>query len=1093
MYMKKIFKKSLACLIAVLMIVSSLPFATLTANAATTTSTVNVTHYGVICNNNGTRFSDPVLKICNDNENDNFTIGFINFDISGLTFTSSDTVLCDYTYGLAFASGCKDPSTQAVCAFYPTKNISDFSVSENKQFDKSGTKIYTSTTGTHVDRAKDYYGLTSLNADVEYANIDGNDKTVNIGPAIKAAKDAGRTEATVCFMFRSAGKTASNGGWSDTDLTVKNKSNISVSVSEATDYVVPSNLNANTANTSPKTFTASSYFGTAVVPGYQGNVIYCSKSVSLDEDPDNYLGKKMCVPKNTVMAYNGATDTYMPVFAGFYATTNSNVQMCYVTLNWGSNPFSIDSWTGYINKSLDNTAGVLKDSPSELSVTKSETLLNYQSHDDNRVSFVQGDHGNGDYYWWTKMKYTGTGNADTYYDKYTNPVFQYGHRNEYWGWKNRTVNKTVSNTNVYVVNYKPVYDVLSNSRRVNSLGGNYTFKELYSKVFGRENYYTVSSLNKYYDAVSKLIAIDPQSYLADATDSDVESKVVELSSKIKAAYDNYISAAQGLVARPVFYFQRADGSQIAEVPADNESSAYTWGITENNVSTTPDTQKTSNGNGQHTWKTYSWPTSATNNVFKEIESEHTENCSGGTATCTAKAICSGCNTEYGDVLGHNYTYTYVDETYHTKKCTRCDVEEQEKHTLDSNGICTLCNKKILDYEAWDKAAYESGTILTSGASTYTPESFNEYNELYQSAVEVKQNATTQAEVDKAVAMLLSAKTILRKRTVTVTLQKVGANDTPTTIKTYENQAYGTALEIDLATEDSTIKGVEKWTISTDDGATTTKLSSTDTKLTLYVTKSATVTVHELSEPNDSETVKYSKVVFLGKNGVIVGIRYVAENTKLETNTVTVPQIPFYDNGEWDTPTVTGTGNTIYVRAKYTASTKEEDMCNVHFGEWSRKYSYDSFVRPDGIDPSKQYALASDAEGKNILTYLDGVEFYAPKTSNIYVVEVSERVAKTGITGHFAGYDNTHRWATYNCKFYLPEDCTAIEWGLEVKYGANTKIMKAESLSNGNEYTIIVRVKQGSTITNVSCRSYVTYKQGNETKTIYSDVAVDQAF
>lgn len=1095
MYMKKIFKKSLACLIAVLMIVSSLPFATLTASAATTTSTVNVTHYGVICNNYGTRFSDPVLKICNDNENNNFTIGFINFDISGLSFTSSDTVLCDYTYGLAFASNCKDPSTQAICAFYPTKNTGDFSVSENKQFDKSGTEIYTSTTGTYVDRAKNYYGLTSLNADVEYANIDGNDKTVNIGPAIKAAKDAGRTEATVCFMFRSAGKTAQDGGWSDTDLTVKNKSNISVTVSEATDYVIPSNLNANTANTSPKTFTASSYFGTAVVPGYQGNVIYCSKSVALDEDDSNWLGKKMCVPKNTVMAYNGATDTYMPVFAGFYATGSSNVQMCYVKLNWGNNPFSIDSWTGYINKSLDNTAGVLKDSPSELSVTKSETLLNYQSHDDNRVSFIKGDHGNGDYYWWTKMKYTGTGNSDTYYDKYTNPVFQYGHRNKIGlGWNNRTVDKTIDPTNIYVVNYKPVYDVLSNSRRVYSLGGNYTFKELYNKVFGRENYYTVSSLNKYYDAVSKLIAIDPQSYLADATDSDVESKVVELSSKIKAAYDNYISAAQGLVARPVFYFQRADGSQIAEVPADNESSAYTWGITEKHVSTTPDTQKTSNGNGQHTWKTYSWPTSATNNVFKEIESEHTENCSGGTATCTAKAICSGCNTEYGDVLGHNYTYTYVDKTYHTKKCTRGDFEEQEKHTLDSDGTCTLCNQKILDYSAWNNAKQESGTILVSGPSTYTAESFNEYNDLYKSAVEISQNATTQAEVDKATAMLLSAKTVLRKRSVTVTLQKDDANGNPTTITTYEKD-YGTELEIDLATADPTIKNVEKWTISTDDGATTTKLSTTDKKIAFYVTKSATVTVHELSEPNDSETVKYSKVVFLGKNGVIVDIKYVKQDdTKTPAQLgVTVPTVPFYTSNGWDNESITGTGETIYVRAKYTASTQEEDMCNVHFGEWSRKYSYDSFVRPEGIDPSKQYALASDAEGKNIITYLEGVDFYAPKTSNIYVVKVEERVAKTGITGHFAGSDNTYRWATYNCKFYLPEDCTAIEWGLEVAVGKQKQLIKAEHLSKGNEYTVNARVKTNSTLHSVTCRSYVTYKQNGETKTIYSDVAVDQAF
>lgn len=380
---------------------------------------------------------------------------------------------------------------------------------------------------------------------------------------------------------------------------------------------------------------------------------------------------------------------------------------------------------------------------------------------------------------------------------------------------------------------------------------------------------------------------------------------------------------------------------------------------------------------------------------------------------------------------------------------------------------------------------------------YTDESYAEFYKIVTGATAKKGDVKTQAELDALTDIIVSAQTVLRKKIVTVTLQKVGANDTPTTIKTYENQEYGTALEIDLATEDSSIKGVEKWTISTDDGATTTKLSTTDTKLTLYVTKSATVTVYELDEPNDSETVKYSKVVFLGKNGVIVDIKYVKQDdTKTPAQLgVTVPTVPFYTSNGWDNESITGTGKTIYVRAKYTASTKKEDMCNVHFGEWSREYSYDSFVRPDGIDPSKQYALASDAEGKNILTYLEGVDFYAPKTSDIYVVEVKERVAKTGITGHFAGSDDTHRWATYNCKFYLPKDCTAIEWGLEVKYGANTKIMKAERISNGNEYTVIVRVKQASTITNVTCRSYVTYKQNGETKTntIYSDVAVEQAF
>ena len=344
-------------------------------------------------------------------------------------------------------------------------------------------------------------------------------------------------------------------------------------------------------------------------------------------------------------------------------------------------------------------------------------------------------------------------------------------------------------------------------------------------------------------------------------------------------------------------------------------------------------------------------------------------------------------------------------------------------------------------------------------------------------------------------MLLSAQTVLRKRSVTVTLQKADANGNTTPIKTYENQEYGTALDIDLATDAPTIKNVEKWTISTDNGATTTKLSSTDTKLTLYVTKSATVTVYEVDEPTDSETVKYSKVVFLGKNGVVVDIKYVKQgDTKTPAELgVTVPTVPFYTSNGWDNESITGTGNTIYVRAKYTASINKSDLCNVHFGNWSREYSYDSFVRPEGINPSRQYALASDAEGKNIITYLEGVEFYAPKTSNIYVVEVQERVAKTGITGHFADKDDTYRWATYNCKFYLPKDCTAIEWGLEVAVGKQKQLIKAEYLSKGNEYTVNARVKTNSTLHSVTCRSYVTYKQGNETKTIYSDVAVEQTF
>ncbi len=52
-----------------------------------------------------------------------------------------------------------------------------------------------------------------------------------------------------------------------------------------------------------------------------------------------------------------------------------------------------------------------------------------------------------------------------------------------------------------------------------------------------------------------------------------------------------------------------------------------------------------------------------------------EDCSGGSATCTDKAVCSVCNKEYGEALGHDYTGAAVDNTNgtHSYKCVRYDA------------------------------------------------------------------------------------------------------------------------------------------------------------------------------------------------------------------------------------------------------------------------------------------------------------------------------------------------------------------------------------------------------------------------------------
>ena len=72
----------------------------------------------------------------------------------------------------------------------------------------------------------------------------------------------------------------------------------------------------------------------------------------------------------------------------------------------------------------------------------------------------------------------------------------------------------------------------------------------------------------------------------------------------------------------------------------------------------------SNGDGTHT-----------RTCTKDSSHTETENCSGGTATCTTKAVCSVCGFTYGEKLGHNWgevKYTWMSDNI-------CKAERVCKH------------------------------------------------------------------------------------------------------------------------------------------------------------------------------------------------------------------------------------------------------------------------------------------------------------------------------------------------------------------------------------------------------------------------------
>ena len=95
-----------------------------------------------------------------------------------------------------------------------------------------------------------------------------------------------------------------------------------------------------------------------------------------------------------------------------------------------------------------------------------------------------------------------------------------------------------------------------------------------------------------------------------------------------------------------------------------------------------------NGNGTHT------RTCRTDNAHKE-----TENCVGGTATCTHKPVCEVCHGEYGQAKSHDWgkaTYTWTDTVCKAERVCKHDSAHTESETRTATGTvikAATCKEK----------------------------------------------------------------------------------------------------------------------------------------------------------------------------------------------------------------------------------------------------------------------------------------------------------------------------------------------------------------------------------------------------------------
>ena len=91
----------------------------------------------------------------------------------------------------------------------------------------------------------------------------------------------------------------------------------------------------------------------------------------------------------------------------------------------------------------------------------------------------------------------------------------------------------------------------------------------------------------------------------------------------------------------------------------------------------------------------------------------TENCHGGTATCTEKAICEDCNAAYGEMAAHSFTAETAEEQY-LKSAATCT---EKAVYYKSCAVCGLSSKGTAD-----EATFFSGNALDHDWSAWTQNS-----------------------------------------------------------------------------------------------------------------------------------------------------------------------------------------------------------------------------------------------------------------------------------------------------------------------------------------------------------------------------------
>lgn len=1137
--MKKLFRRSLACIIAVVMIATSLPFSAITVGAATSTTPINRSYLGVYAEGTG-RFKEATstVTICNDSENKNFSIGYVTFDISKLSYGDLDGITASYSFNVALGG---DREVLGLSVFYPTKNLDKFKTNGN-----AGTisDIWKGNDGLHKTRAKSYFGFNLIQMIQTYKGQSEN-VTVNITPAIIAAKRSGQSTATIAFMNTATGASGdSGGGWSDVDLSAFGSSaNVTISTAETGNEITGAIKYGPVIYTYGENTQGAEYnylkYGGNISAGDVKSATDCQtpvtlaqgvtvQSVTCIEDSGAILsiengllkGKFSCiydgmvVTLKTKLTYNGKTYiAYNKVYVDTIPVPAHAASMSQRYYGWNNPLKSIMAYsqtlkgsTGQNSTDGSSDGGQLKVNAKELYTPLAVTVRYDNQNDTNTWRLNSGIEGVlcDKFAGVTGYKISGGNSKGTttlttvaptgyyYYDKSTTDNYGFSSQN----------GNTFS-FQLVTLPFKIVTGDNASQGNVNLdthtlTGNNFTQSDSYT-TFSYDYNTGVPSISKFTNTITGN---------ASSITNGVMSGTYEL--RFANGANNNVWAVN--ITKTNWNVYVADKS-AARNPYNSVNSKI---LTSENISSTSwsdyrnaylndeaflASYKNVADNDVQT-KSTNYGNSLTN-AYNNLEYKVTVNYGDGERVQTAYLKKGNTIGIFGDMmLGPNSKTVANNDGTHTKYSwsgldgtvfdgTVFEYNEpftRVAHTDDGTGKCKDCGYVLIDTSALDDAKTSAQAILKDeNAGKYVKDTYQNLSDVYNRIKNVV--PTTQDQVNSLTSELLTAISSLISSSVTITFTK-SQNGTPVGDAQVIDKKYGNTVELTVSDGD-----VEKWEIKNrvgNDNEVVSYVRTGENTLSLVVTENISVIAH-LAE-NSTSQQNITKVVFMGRNNNLVAIKYLEPGISFPTSDVAIPAIPFYDAGDWDKTVVTGleNGGEITVRAQYNFNVADADAhkCGIHFEKFAggvRNYNYDSFVKLNddkhtyyGMYSESVDGLTSEEAKTKFLTYFKTDEFYAPHNRDIYVyaLDSAPTTASVGVTGSYHVSDDTNNVAAFNCKFFVPEGATVAEWGIKATANGTVYNFKSNNKTSRNEYTFKVNVAKATGIGSVKAKAYIIYFDAN---------------